>query len=444
MTMKILDSLFDAFSSLWLSCVLLVLLGLLTWLGTLYQVEHGLFAAQVKYFDSLFLIHQAGPVAIPLPGGTLVMGILFVNLVCGGIVRMRKTKATVGILVTHVGILMLIAAGFVKAYYSEDGHVTLYEGQRSNLFESYHHWEVAITEPLPSGEVRESVAAQEDFYAAGPGQPALLRTAGLPFDVEISRFYPNCDVFPKGPMVGSDVPVVDGYFLQARPLEKDNEANVAGAYVTLVGRDGKRREAILHGQSRAPLNVEYDGRRFGVALRREQWVMPFTVALEDFEKEDHPRMMMPKSFSSDVVVVEEALDVRELETAVLGPAGNPRVSVVGEIVPAAEFYDFDDKYRDGAAQTVVPADLPHELAEQARSLAHQAARALRVDGMARVDLFLVEGRGLLVNEVNTIPGFTPISMYPVLWEASGVGYAELLDELVALALARHRTRAERG
>lgn len=303
--MKILDSLFDAFSSLWLSCVLLVLLGLLTWLGTLYQVEHGLFAAQVKYFDSLFLIHQAGPVAIPLPGGTLVMGILFVNLVCGGIVRMRKTKATAGILVTHVGILMLIAAGFVKAYYSEDGHVTLYEGQRSNLFESYHHWEVAITEPLPSGEVRETVAAQEDFFAAGPGQSALLRTKSLPFDVEVTRFYPHCDVFPKGPMVGSDVPVVDGYFLQARPLEKDNEANVAGAYVTLIGRDGKRREAILHGQSRAPLNVEYDGRRFGVALRREQWVMPFTVALENFEKEDHPRMMMPKSFSSDVVVVEE-------------------------------------------------------------------------------------------------------------------------------------------
>ena len=303
--MKLLDSLFDAFSSLWLSTTLLVLLGLLTWLGTLYQVEHGLFAAQVKYFDSLFLIHQAGPVAIPLPGGTLVMGILFVNLVCGGIVRIRKTKATVGILVTHVGILMLIAAGFVKAYYSEDGHVTLYEGQRSNLFESYHHWEVAITEPLPSGEVREIVAEQEDFFAAGPGQSALLRTGSLPFVVEISRFYPNCDVFPKGPMVGSDVPVVDGYFLQARPLEKDNEANVAGVYATLVGRDGERREAILHGQSRAPLHVEYEGRRFGVALRREQWVMPFTVALENFEKEDHPRMMMPKSFSSDVVVVEE-------------------------------------------------------------------------------------------------------------------------------------------
>ncbi len=145
----------------------------------------------------------------------------------------------------------------------------------------------------------------------------------------------------------------------------------------------------------------------------------------------------------DVVVVEEALDVRELETAVLGPATALRVSVVGEIVPAAEFYDFDDKYRDGVARTVVPADLPHDVAEEARSLAIRAAWALRVDGMARVDLFLAEGRGLLVNEVNTIPGFTPISMYPVLWEASGLGYAALLDELVALALARHTARSER-
>ncbi len=145
----------------------------------------------------------------------------------------------------------------------------------------------------------------------------------------------------------------------------------------------------------------------------------------------------------DVVVVEEALTVRELETAVLGPAHDLRVSVVGEILPAAEFYDFDDKYRDGAARTVVPADLPEEVAEQARSLAIRTARALRVDGMARVDLFLTEERGLLVNEVNTIPGFTPISMYPVLWEASGVGYGELLDELVALAIARHHDRARR-
>ncbi|MFZ4668319.1 MAG: D-alanine--D-alanine ligase family protein [Microthrixaceae bacterium] len=143
----------------------------------------------------------------------------------------------------------------------------------------------------------------------------------------------------------------------------------------------------------------------------------------------------------DLLVIEEALSVRELETAVLGSTSRPRVSVVGEIVPAAEFYDFDDKYTDGAAQTVIPADLSEELSRDARDLALRTFTTLRAEGLARVDLFLAEGRGLLVNEVNTLPGFTPISMYPMLWAASGLPYGELLDELVALALERHAARA---
>jgi D-alanine-D-alanine ligase len=143
----------------------------------------------------------------------------------------------------------------------------------------------------------------------------------------------------------------------------------------------------------------------------------------------------------DLLVIEEALSVRELETAVLGSTNRPRVSVVGEIVPAAEFYDFDDKYTDGAARTVIPADLSEELSRDARDLALRTFTTLRAEGLARVDLFLAEGRGLLVNEVNTLPGFTPISMYPMLWAASGLPYGELLDELVALALERHAARA---
>ena len=143
----------------------------------------------------------------------------------------------------------------------------------------------------------------------------------------------------------------------------------------------------------------------------------------------------------DLLVIEEALQVRELETAVLGSTSRPRVSVVGEIVPAAEFYDFDDKYTDGAARTVIPAELSDELSDDARELALRTFTTLRAEGLARVDLFLAEGRGLLVNEVNTLPGFTPISMYPMLWAASGLPYGDLLDELVALALERHAARA---
>jgi D-alanine-D-alanine ligase len=146
----------------------------------------------------------------------------------------------------------------------------------------------------------------------------------------------------------------------------------------------------------------------------------------------------------EYAVLEEALDhPREIELAVLGNA-EPRVSVPGEVVPSHDFYDFDDKYIDGSAGLRIPADLSPEQAAEAQALALAAYKALRVDGFARVDLFLVDGRRFLVNELNTIPGFTPISMYPKLWEASGLAYPQLLDRLVELALARHERRADRA
>lgn len=141
------------------------------------------------------------------------------------------------------------------------------------------------------------------------------------------------------------------------------------------------------------------------------------------------------------VVVEEAVDARELEVGVIGNE-EPRASVVGEIVPTHDFYDYEDKYVDGAAEMVIPADVPSEVAEQMRTLAVRAYRALRCDGLSRVDFFYEEGgRGLLFNEINTLPGFTRYSMFPLLWEATGLPYPVLIDELVRLALARHQHRA---
>ena len=143
------------------------------------------------------------------------------------------------------------------------------------------------------------------------------------------------------------------------------------------------------------------------------------------------------------VVFEEAVRGREIECGLLGYP-RLRASVPGEVRPSHEFYDYEDKYEDGAAELLVPAPLPAEVAAEVRRLAVAAGRALRVDGMARVDFFFDEAdRGLLVNEVNTIPGFTAISMYPKLWQASGLTYGGLIDELVATAFARHRNRADR-
>jgi D-alanine-D-alanine ligase len=141
----------------------------------------------------------------------------------------------------------------------------------------------------------------------------------------------------------------------------------------------------------------------------------------------------------DLTVVEESVEARELECAVLGNE-DPRASTVGEILPGAEFYDYEDKYAAGVARTVIPADIDAATMEAARALALRTFAALRAEGLARVDMFLV-GDELMVNEINTIPGFTPISMYPMLWQASGLSYSDLVDELVALAIERHERRS---
>jgi len=125
--------------------------------------------------------------------------------------------------------------------------------------------------------------------------------------------------------------------------------------------------------------------------------------------------------------------------------------VPGEIVPGDEFYSYADKYEDGAADLLTPAPLRPEQTTEVRALATRAFEACRCEAMARVDFFLEEtgrdggwGRGFLVNEVNTIPGFTLISMYPRLWQQSGVSFGELLDRLISLAVARHERRERRA
>ena len=137
------------------------------------------------------------------------------------------------------------------------------------------------------------------------------------------------------------------------------------------------------------------------------------------------------------VVIEETIRGREIEVAVIGNR-QPRASLPGEITPAADFYDYADKYEDGAAALSIPAPLTDAQTQEVRDLALRAYRALRCEGMARVDFFLEEGgRGFLCNEINTIPGFTPISMFPKMWDTSGLPYGDLITELVRLARERH-------
>ena len=130
------------------------------------------------------------------------------------------------------------------------------------------------------------------------------------------------------------------------------------------------------------------------------------------------------------------MDARELEVSVLGN-DDPQASVVGEVVPAHEFYDYEAKYLDEGSRLLIPAPVEPGVADEVRSLALRAFQAVDGAGMARVDFFMERQSGrILLNEVNTIPGFTRISMYPKLWEASGISYPTLIERLVDLAIER--------
>ncbi|CAB1243504.1 D-alanine--D-alanine ligase [Ruminococcaceae bacterium BL-6] len=137
------------------------------------------------------------------------------------------------------------------------------------------------------------------------------------------------------------------------------------------------------------------------------------------------------------ILVEEAIEGQEVECAVLG-LSHPEASIPGEIAASAEFYDYDDKYKNGTSRLYIPAHVPEGTAQKIRETAARAYRLLGCSGLARVDFFVRKSDGaVLLNELNTMPGFTGISMYPKLWEACGLPYPELMDRLIGLALEKY-------
>jgi D-alanine-D-alanine ligase len=142
------------------------------------------------------------------------------------------------------------------------------------------------------------------------------------------------------------------------------------------------------------------------------------------------------------VIVEEHVEAREIEVSVLGN-DVPQASVPGEILPCNEFYDYKAKYIDGKSEMVIPAQISEELAEQLQHLAIRAFLAIDGSGLSRVDFFVRNAdNAVYINEINTMPGFTPFSMYPLLWKESGKPYVQLLDDLIELALQRHEDKQQ--
>lgn len=204
-----------------------------------------------------------------------------------------------------------------------------------------------------------------------------------------------------------------------------------------------------------------------VGVNKRAWDMTSEDVIQKIEDElDYPVFVKPANMGSSVgiskaknredlrkamdlacqfdhrILVEKGLDVRELECAVLGN-DDPQIASVGEVLVGGEFYDYNDKYIDGKSSTQVPADIPSSLAQEVQEIALRAYKVLDCSGLARVDIFFdKKTKGLHLNEINTLPGFTSISMYPKMWEKSGIPYAKLIDKIIELGFEKHAQKNE--
>lgn len=326
-------------SSMKLAVVLLVILGVLTWLGTLAQIEGGLWQTQKDYFESWGLIaelplsfwgtdigtgEKAWAIQIPLPGAYPVMLLLFINLLVGGMMRLKWRVNNAGVLITHVGIALLLVAGFVKLEYSYSGALSLFETPsegpevenrlyESSSFVSFHDYELALLKD--SGETYEERVVPESELLAAKRHTVLLAGDGLPFELQVHHFLENCRPLPKGPMVRATTPVLDpgdngpGVYLEPMKINAAREMNVAGAYVRVMVAGKPHAEGIVYGAEmrpresrRYPFTFEVDGTRYALDLRRVMFDLPFSVRLERFVKRDHPGTMMAADYRSFVSV----------------------------------------------------------------------------------------------------------------------------------------------
>lgn len=219
----------------------------------------------------------------------------------------------------------------------------------------------------------------------------------------------------------------------------------AGVLASAISMDKDMMKRVV--RERGLPVVEYGVMRCGsgVVLFEPAFVKPAnlgsSVGISKARTREELAAALELAFSYDrKVIVERAITGREFECAVLGN-DDPIAATPCEILPSREFYDYEDKYLLDKAETVIPADLSPEQTAEIQRLAVECYKTVECEGMARVDFLLETATGkLYINEINTIPGFTSISMYPKMWEASGLPYPKLIDRLIELALERHREK----
>lgn len=298
------------FASFRLACALFVALLLVVFVGTLDQRTMSLYEVQNTYFSSLYFVYRIGDVVpVPFPGGALLLGLLCLNLVVGGMVRIRWGKSTLGVLVVHLGIVLLLVGGFVEYSFSQKGFLRLLEGASGSRFLSYDEWDVAIVRR--GADPKEWLVPAKLVESATGGRSVRASAPDLPFDLVLSGYARNTQVrlagSPKGGIDGVEMTAVSSSTL-------GGEGNTPGLVAAIVARPGVSTRTTPYARSYLRGDDGYawtytwaaaaGSGTFDVAMRRRSFDIPFETRLDRFVHRLYPGTQVAKEYSSYVKVTD--------------------------------------------------------------------------------------------------------------------------------------------
>lgn len=307
---------YDFLSGFKLATVLILLLFVLTWLATLEQIDFGLHATLHKYFHwkSPYLVPSVNGKIIPiiLPGGYYVCAVLLVNLILGGIVRIRKTPKQIGNLISHFGIVFMLIAGGVAHHFEERGNIAIYPGESSNVAEDYTEYVIEVAEVIDGKRAKYHVIRGNYLTDLTGGDHRTFDFKDLPFSLVVSGYLKNAQptsVREAAPKKGEII--TDGYYLAELPSNKSAERNLPGAYGRIVFDGGEKSSPfIIAAASYYPFTVRDGDRLFTVEMRKRLWTIPFEVKLDKFTADFHPGTSRPAKFISDIRRIENGQEAK--------------------------------------------------------------------------------------------------------------------------------------
>jgi hypothetical protein len=296
--------------------ILLVLLGLLTWLATLEQIDSGLHHTLRKYFHwrAYYVVPEIRGELLPLilPGGYWVCAMLLLNLSFAVISRLRQGWSNTGVIIAHCGIIYLLVAGAVSHHFSQRGSMLIAEGASNNAAEDYFEHAVEVAEVIAGTPATIQVISDKHLTNMDEFDTRTVLLPALPFDLELARYFPNAAVMSIADQTPpNEAMTFDGYFLIAKDEALNSEANNPGCIARILYRDGKKSAPfLLSSTAYQPFSMRYADRIFTFQLRKRLWLMPFTVRLDKFTAEFYPGTMKPSKYVSEITRIENTHEAK--------------------------------------------------------------------------------------------------------------------------------------